>query len=58
MAAYTTATAEELAVRDFAAAYPTPNVLRALALCESGDLTWGEVVPLFTKALVAGITAR
>lgn len=55
MAAHTNS--DESAVRDFAAACPTPNVLWALDLCERGVLTWGEVVPLLAKALAAGIAA-
>lgn len=43
------AEAEKLA-RDFAAAWPTPNTLRAIALCESGRLAWVDVAALFAKS--------
>lgn len=43
------AEAETLA-RDFAAAYPTANVLRAISLCESGRLAWVDVAALFARS--------
>ena len=53
----TTATPAEVEAREFAAAYPTPNTLRAVALCESGRLGWGDVRDLFARSLAAGIEA-
>lgn len=44
-------------VRAFAAEYPTPNVLRALAYCESGRLEWAQVSALFGRSLAAGVAA-
>jgi hypothetical protein len=43
------AEAEQLA-REFARAYPTPNVRRAVALCESGRLAWVDVAALFARS--------
>lgn len=51
-------TAAELAVREFARLFPTPNALAALAHCESGRLPWEAVEALFAKALAAGIADR
>ena len=54
----TTLTAQvETDVRAFAQQYPTANVLRAVALCESGRLTWTQVYDLFRKSLAAGLAA-
>lgn len=44
-------------VREFAREFPTPNVLRAVALCESGRLEWAEVHELFRRSLGAGLAA-
>lgn len=52
-----TATTVESDVRDFARQFPTPNVLRAVALCEQGTLAWGQVHALFHRSLAAGLTA-
>jgi len=41
--------------REFARQYPTPNTLRAIALCEAGTLEWDRVADLFTRSLAAGI---
>lgn len=41
--------AESLA-RDFARVYPTPNVLEAIAYCESGRLAWTDVAALFARS--------
>lgn len=38
-------------VRAFATEFPTPNVLRAIALCEAGTLGWAEVHELFERTL-------
>jgi hypothetical protein len=43
--------------RAFAAEFPTPNVLRAVALCAQGTLTWEQVSDLFTKSLAKGLAA-
>lgn len=43
------AEAEQLA-RDFARSYPTPAVLRAVALCETGELDWVAVAALFARS--------
>jgi hypothetical protein len=42
-------------VREFAREFPTPNVLRAVALCEAGTLSWGEVHELFRRSLATGL---
>ena len=47
----TLTTTNEADVRMFAATYPTPNTLRALALCESGRLAWDDVAALFARSL-------
>lgn len=43
------AEAETLA-RQFAAKWPTPNTLRAIALCEAGTLAWVDVAALFARS--------
>jgi len=53
----TTTSQVELDVRAFAAQFPTPNVLAAVAYCESGRLTWGQVYDLCREALSAGLAA-
>lgn len=40
---------EEVAL--FAATYPTPNVRRAVALAEAGDVTYEQIHGLFTRSL-------
>lgn len=45
----------ESAVREFAAQFATPNVLNAVALCESGVLSWEAVEALFTRSLGAAL---
>lgn len=47
----------ESQVREFAAEFNTPNVRRALALCESGRLTWEQVAKLFAASLREGFEA-
>lgn len=42
-------------VREFAREFPTPNVQRAVALCESGRLSWVQVHELFRRSLAAGL---
>lgn len=41
----------ESEVRDFATEFPTPNVQRALALCEAGTLPWEQVAELLRRSL-------
>lgn len=45
----------ESEVRAFAAEYPTPHTLAALAYCESGRLTWDAVAELFRQSLITAI---
>ena len=54
----TTTTSVEADVRAFAALYPMPNVLAALAHCESGRLPWEAVAALFARALAKTLPAR
>ena len=51
------ATSSDQDVRDFAAQFPTPNVLQALALCEAGTLTWAQVAEIFRSSLAEGLAA-
>lgn len=53
----TLVSASETAVRDFAAQFPTTNVLRALALCEAGTLGWAQVAEIFRSSLAQGLEA-
>jgi hypothetical protein len=46
----------ESQVREFAREFPTPNVLRAVALCEAGTLTWSQVLGVFKQSLAKGLT--
>lgn len=41
--------------RAFAAEFPTPNALRAIALAEAGTLTWEQVAGVFRTALAQGL---
>ena len=43
-------------VRAFAAQFSTPQVQRALALCESGQLAWGDVAELFRQSLGSALS--
>lgn len=52
----TTASAEQFC-RDFAAEFPTPNVLRAIELVEAGRLTWEQIAGLFGRSLESGLLA-
>ena len=45
----------EAEVREFAREFPTPNVQRAVALCESGRLSWTEVHEIFRRSLAHGL---
>lgn len=47
----------EAQCRDFAARFPTPNVQRAIALCEAGTLTWQQVAEIFRGSLAEGLAA-
>lgn len=49
------ASVAEADVRAFAAEYPTPNVRRAVALCESGELAWSDVAALFCRSLESAL---
>jgi hypothetical protein len=51
-----TASPAEQDVRLFAAEFPTPQVQRALALCESGRLAWGDVAELFRRSLGSALS--
>lgn len=46
----------ESEVREFAREFPTPNVQRAVALCESGRLDWAEVHELLRRSLGHALT--
>jgi hypothetical protein len=48
-------TSSQSEVRSFADEFPTPNVLRAVELCEAGTLTWDEVAELFRRSLATGL---
>jgi hypothetical protein len=41
--------------RAFAAEFPTPNTLRAIALCEAGTLRWEQVAEIFRASLAKGL---
>lgn len=47
----------ESQVREFASEFPTPNVRRAVALCEAGTLTWQQVAKIFAASLATGLEA-
>jgi hypothetical protein len=42
---------DEQYVRKFAETFPTPNVLMALTLCETGVLSWDVVADLLKESL-------
>ena len=50
-------TTTEADVRAVAAEFPTPAVRRAVALAESGELSWEQVASLFETALVQATEA-
>jgi hypothetical protein len=54
MASITTSSIES-EVREFAREFPTPNVQRAIALCEAGTLEWAQVHELFRRSLAVGL---
>jgi hypothetical protein len=39
-------------VREFGRRFPTPNVQRMIALCESGEVAWSQAYGLAVKALL------
>jgi hypothetical protein len=51
-----TAFSAEQDVRAFAAEFSTPQVRRALALCESGRLAWDDVAELFRQSLGSALS--
>lgn len=50
-----TVSQSEIDVRAFAAEFNTPNVQRALALCEDGTLRWSDVAEVFRSSLAKGL---
>jgi hypothetical protein len=48
------AASAETQVREFAAEFPTPQVQRMIAACESGLITWADAYALAVKSLEAG----
>ena len=52
-----TAADVEADCRAFAAQYPTPNTLRAIALAEAGRVSWFDLYPIFRDALATGLRA-
>jgi hypothetical protein len=51
-----TSTTVETECREFAREFPTPNVLRAIALCEAGTLRWEQIAEIFRASLATGLT--
>jgi hypothetical protein len=43
----------EAEAREFAAAFPTPNVRKAIELAEAGQVTWTQIRDLFARSLEA-----
>lgn len=54
MTTLTTAQAEEQ-VREFAAEFPTPNVLQGVELAEAGVITWHAMYRLCCEAMTAAL---
>lgn len=52
MAANITITEAEAQVREFAANFPTANVLRGVELAESGRITWFQLYDIAKGAMV------
>ena len=50
-------TSPETICREYAGKFPTPNVLRGVALAESGRITWTALAGLFARSLEAGLAA-
>ena len=44
-------------VLDFAEQFPTPNVKRLVALCESGRISWDQAAKIAQDALAKGLAA-
>lgn len=42
-------------VRFIAEKFPTPNVLRSLALCESGRLPWDSVATMLAQSVAKAV---
>jgi hypothetical protein len=51
----TTTAVLETEVREFAAQFPTPNVLRGVALCEEGRITWAQLHDLCKVSLAKAL---
>lgn len=47
--------ASEKVCRDFASEFNTPNVRRAIELCEAGTLRWSDVEEIFRSSLQKGL---
>jgi len=47
--------ASEMICREFAREFNTPNVKRAITLCEAGTLAWEEVEAIFASSLEKGL---
>ncbi len=47
--------ASEKSCREFAAQFNTPNVQRAIALCEAEKLRWSDVEGIFSSSLKEGL---
>jgi hypothetical protein len=43
--------------REFAAEFPTANVLRGIALAEAGTISWIALSAVFARGLRAGLDA-
>lgn len=52
-----TASAAEVSCREFAAEFPTANVLRGVALAESGAVAWHALEALFVRSMHAALDA-
>lgn len=50
-----TASAAETEAREFAAEFPTPNAVAAIAYAESGRLTWVQIRDLFARSLAKAL---
>lgn len=50
-------TQTEQECREVAAQFPTPNVLKGLALAEAGRITFAQLYKLYQEALSAGLEA-
>ena len=50
-------TTTQALVLDFAEQFPTPQVKRLVALCESGRISWEQAAKIAQDALAAGLKA-